>query len=149
MLETQKVDLSEYVKKTQYQTQGKPGLCQIPNWATGKNGLIQTNQKTVPGGFHICCATEADINSRESKYKPIVPANLDYAVKSAAAMLVKGYSTPGLDTSEIEGDFVGQILVNSYWDDDAASDFFAAYVYAGLSMVADGYHIWLPIGWRG
>lgn len=82
-LETQKVDLTEYVRKDQYQTQGKPGLCQIPMWATGNYGLIQTNQNTVPGGFTVCCATQADIDSRENKHKPIVPSTLDYAVKSA------------------------------------------------------------------
>lgn len=84
-LETQKVELSGYVKNTDYATGEVPGLVCVPSILDGKFGFIQTNQKTRPGGFIPCKATDGDINAKTQQYRPIVPANLDYAVKRGVA----------------------------------------------------------------
>ena len=70
------VDLADYVKKTDYATGTTPGLATIAynKYTSGldiKNGMIS-----------ISGATEEQIDAKSSKVQPIVPANLDYAVKS-------------------------------------------------------------------
>ena len=65
-LETQKVDLTDYAK-----TEDLP-----------KVSYTYGIYKTTGGILFIDRATESAIDSRTSDYKPIVPSNLDYAVKS-------------------------------------------------------------------
>lgn len=74
-LETQKVNLTEYVKNTDYATNEKAGV------SIHKTSYGIANWSNSPVAY-IVKATNAEINSRTSEYKPIVPYNLDYAVKS-------------------------------------------------------------------
>lgn len=69
-----KDDLTEYVKNTDYATSTKTGVVKY-NTTFG----IAVNTE---GGMYIISATENDINLRTSTRKPIVPSNLDYAVRS-------------------------------------------------------------------
>lgn len=78
-LETQKVDLTEYVKNTDYITNSKAG---IPRVLSGY-GVIVVNPAT--GLIGIQPATQDDITQKTNKYKPIVPDTLDYAVGSVKA----------------------------------------------------------------
>lgn len=65
---------SNYVKNTDYAT-------------TTKGGVIKTNTSfgnamNNEGSLYLVRATTAQIDARSSKYNPIVPDNLDYAVRS-------------------------------------------------------------------
>lgn len=72
-LETQEVDLTNYVQFTDYATSAKGGVVR-----TGSNLGILINQNGNP---YIDYAQNADISAKTSYRKPIVPAQLDYAVK--------------------------------------------------------------------
>lgn len=79
-LETQKVNLDDYVKKTDYpSTNGtKAGVIKISN---GANGLYLNPNN---GLLTVMAATNAEIDSRQKYNHAIVPTNLDYAWKVAA-----------------------------------------------------------------
>lgn len=77
-LETQKVDLTDYVKNTDVasnNTNGNLGLVK----GSGNSGGITINSA---GSLYITKATEALIDGRTNNYAPIVPSNLVYAVQS-------------------------------------------------------------------
>lgn len=67
-------DLTDYVKNTDYATQSTAG---VVKGSTRYGALIGAG-----GIISIQKATEDEINSRNQEHKPIVPANLEYAVKS-------------------------------------------------------------------
>ena len=73
-LETQKVDLDEYVKNTDYAGVGKFGVVSV----SGSFGVLASSD----GRLYISKAGNTDIDGKKDSYRPIVPANLDYAVKS-------------------------------------------------------------------
>lgn len=73
-LETQKVDLTNYVKNTDYATASTVGLVK----ANGSSGITVNSA----GNISTVKATESDIDTKTNNYKPIVSSNLDYAVKS-------------------------------------------------------------------
>lgn len=75
-LETQKVDLTDYVKNTDYVTNAKAGIVRT----LSGYGVIVINPAT--GLIGIQPAAENDIDEKTNNYKPIVPSKLDYAVKS-------------------------------------------------------------------
>lgn len=71
-LETQKVDLSEYVKNTDYANGSKGGVVRV-------NGVgLQMNSGNT---IAIAYATENVIKAKTNMYFPIVPGMLDYAIK--------------------------------------------------------------------
>jgi hypothetical protein len=73
-LETQKVDLSEYVKNTDYATENSAGVIKTAysfGLSVNGNGQLYINQ-----------ASNAQIDKRSSTYQPITPNNLEYAVKT-------------------------------------------------------------------
>lgn len=72
-LETQKVDLTNYITNTDYATGQKAGLIM----ANSSNGVYMTGAQ-----LKVALATEDMIDARTNQYRPIVPSNLDYAVKS-------------------------------------------------------------------
>ena len=74
-LETQKVDLTNYIKDTDYATSSKGGVVKI-------NASYGINRNTVNHALYLVSATNSDIDGKTNIYKPIVPSNLDYAVKS-------------------------------------------------------------------
>lgn len=115
-LETQKVDLTEYVKNTDYATVGdKAGVVRFLNINTGTYG-IQAASERYPGAVLIAKANNKDIDKRSSNYKPIVPSNLDYAVHSVLGKQPKFISSYTGDLEEDahaavgdSGDYIGQI----------------------------------------
>ena len=72
-LETQKVNLDEYVKNTDYATSTKGGAVVV-----GEGLTIFSNGKLC-----VFKAKDTDIDEKVANYRPIVPANLDYAVKTS------------------------------------------------------------------
>lgn len=74
-LETQKVDLTEYVKNTDYATSENVGLVKV----NGENGTLAKEDGTIV----LYQASNYDIDKRNNLYKPITPFNLDYAVKKS------------------------------------------------------------------
>ena len=68
------IDLENYVKFNDYATPNKAGVVKFNN-SLG----ISLNTE---GKLNIFKAAKADIDSRVSSYRPIVPSNLDYAVRS-------------------------------------------------------------------
>lgn len=71
------IDLTDYVKFTDYATGNKAGIIKTyPDYGlkTNTNGVLE-----------VSCATENDIDKRTQKYKPIVPLYLDLAVGSVKA----------------------------------------------------------------
>jgi hypothetical protein len=70
------VDLTGYVKNTDYATPDVGGVVKIRNDTYGLQ-IGATN-----GIVFIKKATEKDIDEKAHEYKPIVPSNLEYAVKS-------------------------------------------------------------------
>ena len=71
------VDLTGYVKGTDYATNKKAGVVAI----SPENGLFMKSGSST-GWVAVYCANTADIRSRISPYRPITPSNLDYAVRS-------------------------------------------------------------------
>lgn len=71
-LETQKVDLTNYVKNTDYATTSKAGIVAI-----GSGFGISTS-----GAMRIQKASNTQIDAKSDSYNPIVSANLEYAVES-------------------------------------------------------------------
>lgn len=69
------VDLTDYVKNTDYATSTIAGV--VKNGGSGWGVAIRND-----GIPFICQATDAEIDSKTSPYKPITPINLEYAVKS-------------------------------------------------------------------
>ncbi len=76
-LETQKVDLTDYVKNTDYAKDGVKHGVVMPNYNLGttidKNGVLS-----------IRSAPKILIDSKQNSYCPIVPSTIDYAFKVAA-----------------------------------------------------------------
>ena len=74
VLETQKVDLADYVKNTDYATETKGGVVKSSSYG----GILVGGD----GVAYISPATNANIDAKtQGVNKPIVPATLDYAVK--------------------------------------------------------------------
>lgn len=73
-LETQKVDLDEYVKNTDYAGVGKTGVVAV----SGSFGVLTSSD----GRLYLVKASNTDIDNKTDNYRPIVPSNLDYAVQS-------------------------------------------------------------------
>lgn len=67
------IDLSDYVKNTDYATQGKGGVVKV----YAGNGVSVFN-----GQLALVAATNAQIDGRKAESVPITPKNLEYAVKS-------------------------------------------------------------------
>ena len=69
------VDLTDYVKNTDYATFSKAGLvkCSMPCGTTVDSD----------GTIMLQAASNYEINDKTSNYKPIVPSTLDYAVKTS------------------------------------------------------------------
>ena len=63
------------------------GVADIPVATASTYGVVKTSQSygtlMRSGAVTIAQATETEIDTRSNNYKPIVPNNLDYAVKSA------------------------------------------------------------------
>lgn len=74
MLETQKVNLIDYVKNTDYATSSTVGLIK----ANSSQGFFISST----GDLSIVQATDNDIANRTNKYRPITANNLDPAVNS-------------------------------------------------------------------
>lgn len=71
------VDLNNYIKNTDYASQTQAGIIK---------GSDNFGFKINNDGFgYISKATDEAINKKQSSYHPIVPSNLNYAVKSALA----------------------------------------------------------------
>lgn len=81
MLETQKVNLKDYVKNTDIASNNATGNLGLVR-GSGNGGGITINSA---GSLYITRASEAAIDARKSNYNPIVPANLDYAVGTVKA----------------------------------------------------------------
>ena len=73
-LETQKVDLTEYVKNTDYATNEKYGLIKI-------NYAAQSGLRITPQGLRTYCASLDDLKAKANGFQPIPPNMLDHAVK--------------------------------------------------------------------
>ncbi|MBQ8495097.1 MAG: hypothetical protein IJ465_05020, partial [Clostridia bacterium] len=68
------IDLTEYVKNTDYASVGKCGI--VKTAATYDDGIYIN----TAGAMSLCTASTANIDDRKTK-RPITPTNLDYAVK--------------------------------------------------------------------
>ena len=101
-LETQKVDLIEYVKNTDYaKRNGVHGLVKI----SAPFGIDLPNGSS--GAIAINPATNDQINNKTSVYRPIVPANFDYAMSTNYLI---GESAP---TTETKAPFIGALYVDT------------------------------------
>ena len=86
------VDLTDYVKNTDYATKNTAGVIKIRSYyGTGVNA--ETGEIFVVG------AEEADIDEGVNKHKPITPRNLEYAVKSVG----DGYYATEAQLAEVDG----------------------------------------------
>lgn len=72
------VDLTNYVKNTDFANSAKAGVVRCENF----NGVSVNSSN---GGLLIFMAQNTDIDAKVQQYRPIVPANLDYAVKKGLA----------------------------------------------------------------
>lgn len=68
------IDLTDYVKNTDYGSQTVSGLC--------RGNVALGTYLGVNGTIVIQSATLSEIDARKNANKPIVPTTLDYAVKS-------------------------------------------------------------------
>ena len=69
------VGSDDYIKNTDFATTTKPGI-------VGINAAYGINRNTANNNLYIIKASDSDIDGKTNIYKPIVPSNLDYAVKS-------------------------------------------------------------------
>lgn len=100
-LETQKFDPSIYVKKTDYSVRdGNHGLVKI----SAPFGIDLPNGPT--GAIAINMATNEQINGKTNTYRPLVPANFDYAMSTNYLV---GESAP---TNETKAPFLGALYVD-------------------------------------
>ncbi len=76
-LKGEAADLTDYVKNTDYATDSKAGVVKVRG--DGAFGIIMEANKNLM----IKMASNAGIDARASTQMPIVPNNLEYAVKSA------------------------------------------------------------------
>lgn len=72
--DTGTVDLTDYVKNTDYGSQTVSGLC--------RGNVYMGTYVGVNGTITISAASETEIGEKTNAYKPIVPTTLDYAVKT-------------------------------------------------------------------
>lgn len=78
------VDLSDYVKKTQFaDNKGNPGIVRLKSNYGVSSGRYDGSSPADGDTITISRATNDEIKAKHSPYKPIVPNNLDYAVKMA------------------------------------------------------------------
>lgn len=91
------VDLTDYVKTTDWATAEKAGVGKI---STTYGIVVNTN-----GYFYPMQATEAEIDAKTHKYHIIAPSNLDYAVKSVG----DGYYVKNTDYATASKAGVGKI----------------------------------------
>jgi hypothetical protein len=73
------VNLDDYVKNTDYASQGKPGIVDVNPTDLGVGSYPTT------GLLYLVGATEAQIDEKTHFRRPIMPNMLDYAVKSGLA----------------------------------------------------------------
>lgn len=73
-----RVDLTDYIKNTDYATIDRGGVVKVSTSASGSTGVYRRDD----GLLLICCAERADISKKESYNKPITPINLNFAVES-------------------------------------------------------------------
>lgn len=106
-LETQKVELDDYVKKDEYATDNKCGLVK-------GGGNCGTHIHSSSGTICIDKAVKSEIDGKANNYKPIVPATLDYAV-------MKALSDSKLEWTE-EQKQLARALLGSVGFSDYASD---------------------------
>lgn len=74
-LETQKVDLTEYVKNTDYATEDKAGVVKV---SKGNGWGVKIYEDNIIG---IAAATTTDIKNKIAQSRPITPHMLEYAVE--------------------------------------------------------------------
>jgi hypothetical protein len=106
-LETQKVELDDYVKNDDYATSTKAGVVKT-NYAWGVNA-------SADGGLSICKALDSEIDGKTNTTKPIVPNNLDYAV-------MKALSDSKLEWTEEQKQFARALLGSVGTSDYASKD---------------------------
>lgn len=97
-LETQKVELTNYIKNTDYATNTKHGVI--------KTGSTHGLGVTVNGDLYIAQANNSEIDAKTNTKKPIVPATLNYAVGSVKASESQS-GTAKMWTSENEDGEIG------------------------------------------
>lgn len=74
----------KYVRNTQFADQnGNPGILRIKNSYGISSGRYGSNSPQTGDTIYIVKATNGDIKNRNQDFRPIVPSNLDYAVKTA------------------------------------------------------------------
>ena len=78
--------LEEYVKKTDYADfNGNPGIVRLKPEFGITSAQYDLSSPITGDTLCIHCANPNDIDGKEQSCRPIVPANLDYAVKAALA----------------------------------------------------------------
>ena len=82
-----KDDLTEYVKNTDYANSIKAGVVKIFGGTYGIEIASDGSLKIVP-------ATNSDIDGKSLQRKPIVPSNLDYAVRSVYPIIQTSITDP-------------------------------------------------------
>ena len=125
MLETQKADLTNCVKKTDYATYSTPGI------SRPTNGLEITGSDK--DGIGILKATESQIDEGIDNYNPIVSSSVDYAVK-------KGLTKNAIEWTDAEKNTARQLL-GAISDSDFGSD-----TKGGIFKLGSGLGVWSNTG---
>lgn len=139
----------DFIKNTDYVTSAQAGIVKI-----GSGLGIWTNASNQ---LHIAKASEAEIDAKTNNYKPIVPSNLEYAVKSigdgyyvkndeyatkTTAGVVKASEGGGIGASSTGNLF---IIPATNEDIDAKTNTFKPIVSSNLDYavksIGDGYYI--------
>jgi hypothetical protein len=143
------VGSDQFVKNTDYVTSSTPGIVKI-----GSGLGVWTN---ATNQLYVAKATNAEIDAKTHNYKPIVPSNLDYAVKSIGdgyyvknteyatktnAGIVKASEGGGIGASSTGNLFT---IPATNEDIDAKTDTFKPIVSSNLDYavksVGDGYYV--------
>lgn len=123
------VDLTEYVKKTDYSSNTNAGVAK-----TGIHGI-----KTDADGYlGIIKCTEGEIDKRLNSYMPIVAGNLDYAVKKSLSDNKLSGTSKAWTTDEKTS---ARALINAVGKTD-----YATYTNYGIIKVKSGACLKVPNG---
>lgn len=122
------IDLTEYVKNTDYASVGKCGI--VKTAATYDDGIYIN----TAGAMSLCTASTANIDDRKTK-RPITPTNLDYAVKVGITTNTNELTT---DEQAAARAWLGAIGATDYASEDVAGVAKTTYRY-GIVTDSNGF----------
>ena len=118
-----------YVTKDDYMTDSNFGVAKV---ASGLGVWVNANH-----ALYVAKASNDEIDARTSLYKPIVPANLDYAVKSVGDVIIDCTDTLYATMNDIPRfNSNGEIITDGSYEGSCTGRFKIRYVISNVEVTA-------------